>query len=169
MPLYLEKFEFRKKPDELTYVDGEPLKLNSEFNFFHNKNKFRKELNRLQYVFKKFTGNPLVASGIRDTYLKEEYTEDNLLVLFTDNQIIKNTNNILQKYLKRAISVGCYFITASSEYILLVAKDIEGLTLGVDLLEELFTQIFEHYMEQKKFDEYVTIRQFNASGCSKTQ
>lgn len=169
MPQYLEKFEFSKKPDDLNYIDGDPLKLNNEFNFFHNKNKFRKELNRLQYVFKKFTGIPLVASGIRDTYLKEEYTENNLLVLFTDNQIVKNANNILQKNLKRAISAGCYFISASSEYILLIAKDMDGLILGVDLLEELFTQVFEHYMEQKKFDEYVTIRQFNALGCSKSQ
>jgi hypothetical protein len=169
MPEYLERFDFKKKPDNLNYVDGEPLKLNSEFNFFHNKNKFRKELNRLQYIFKKFTGNSLVASGIRDTYLKEEYTENNLLVLFTDNQIVKNTNNILQSKLKRAISTGCYFITASSEYILLIAKDIDGLILGVDLLEELFTQVFEHYMEQKKFNEFVSIRQFNASGCSRSQ
>ncbi|MFW9930950.1 MAG: hypothetical protein ACFFD1_16295 [Candidatus Thorarchaeota archaeon] len=169
MPQYLERFEFDKKPDDLNYVDGEPLKLNNEFNFFHNKNKFRKELNRLQYIFKKFTGDSLVASGIRDTYLKEEYTENNLLVLFTDNQIVKNTNTILQSNLKRAISTGCYLITVSSEYILLIAKDIDGLILGVDLLEELFTQVFEHYMKQKKFDEYVTIRQFNASGCTKSQ
>lgn len=151
---------------ELNYIDGEPLKLNNEFNFFHNKNKFRKELNRLQSVFKDFTGNPLVASGIRDTYIKEEFTENNLLVIFTDNLVIKKTNTILDANLDREINPGCFLMHASSEYLLLIAKDMDGLLLGIDFLEELFKQVFEHYMEQKKFDEFVKIRQFNALGCS---
>jgi len=166
MSSYLSEFSFSKRLKELDYVDGEPLKLNNEFNFFHNKNKFRKELNRLQFIFKKFTGNSLVASGIRDTYIKEEYTESNLLVIFTDNQVVKKTNNILDANLKPEMKSGCFYITTSSEYLLLAAKDMDGLLLGIDFMEELFTQVFEHYMEQKKFDDFVKIRQFNASGCS---
>ena len=166
MSLYLDKFKFTNKPDELNYVDGDPLNLNNQFNFFHNKNKFRKDLNRLQYIFKEFTGNSLVASGIRDTYINEEFTENHLLVLFTDNQVVKTANNILQANLKRDISSGCYYLTATSEYLLLLAKDMKGLISGIDLMEELFVQVFEHYMKQKKFDEFVKIRQFNAFGCS---
>ncbi len=165
MSKYLDKFSFKRKPKDIAYNEGEPLKLNEKFNFFHNKNKFRKELNRLQYIFKDFTGNSLVASGIRDTYIKEEYTENNLIVLFTDNQIIKNTNQILKANLHRKIESGCYYITSTSDYLLLIAKDMDGLVLGIDLMEELFIQIFEHYKEQKNFDEFIEIRQFNAIGC----
>lgn len=153
-------------PIELNYVDGDPLNLNNQFNFFHNKNKFRKDLNRLQYIFKEFTGNSLVASGIRDTYINKEFTENHLLVLFTDNKVVKTANNILQANLKRDITSGCYYLTATSEYLLLLAKDMKGLISGIDLMEELFVQVFEHYMKQKKFDEFVKIRQFNAFGCS---
>jgi hypothetical protein len=165
---YLTKFNFTTKLEEKKYVEGDPLQLNNEFNFFHNKNKFRKELNRLQYIFKNFTGNSLVASGIRDTYIKQEFTENNLIVLFTDNQVVKNTNNILEENLKREIKTGCFYIVSKSEYLLLVAKDMDGLISGIDVLEELFTQIFEHYMQQKNFEEYVKIRQFNAYGCSQS-
>jgi len=168
MSSYLSKFTFTKKPDELSYIDGEPLKLNNEFNFFHNKNKFRKELNRLQFIFKNYTGNSLVASGIRDTYVKEEFTENNLIILFTDNQVVKKTNDILEANLKKEISLGCYYVTVSSDYLLLIAKDMDGLVLGIDLIQEIFTQVFEHYMERKKFDEFVRIRQFHASGCLKS-
>ena len=164
---YLTKFTFTKNLVELNYIDGEPLKLNNEFNFFHNKNKFRKALNPLQYTFKKFTGNSMVASGIRDTYIKAEYTENNLLIIFTDNQVIKKTNSILDASLKQEIKAGCFYMTVSSEYLVLIAKDMDGLLLGIDIMEELFIQVFEHYMEQKKFDEFVKIRQFNALGCSK--
>lgn len=166
MSSYLSKFSFTKKLEELDYIDGEPLKLNNEFNFFHNKNKFRKELNRLQYVFKKFTGKSLVASGIRDTYIKEEYTEKNLLVIFTNNVIIKKTNSILDANLKNDVKPGCFLMKGSSEFLLLIAKDMEGLLLGIDFMEELLTQVFEHYVEQKKTDEFVKIRQFNALGCT---
>ena len=168
MSLYLDSFKFTYMPNELNYVDGDPLNLNNQFNFFHNKNKFRKNLNRLQSIFKEYTGNSLVASGIRDTYINEEFTENYLLVLFTDNQVVKTTNNILQANLKREISPGCYYLTATSEYLLLLAKDMKGLISGIELMEELFLQVFDHYMKQKKFDEFIKIRQFNAFGCSKS-
>ena len=166
MSLYLDSFKFTYRPNELNYVDGDPLNLNNQFNFFHNKNKFRKNLNRLQSIFKEYTGNSLVASGIRDTYINEEFTENYLLVLFTDNQVVKTTNNILQANLKRDISPGCYYLTATSEYLLLLTKDMKGLISGIELMEELFLQVFDHYMKQKKFDEFIKIRQFNAFGCS---
>jgi hypothetical protein len=168
MSLYLDSFKFTYMPNELNYVDGDPLNLNNQFNFFHNKNKFRKNLNRLQSIFKEYTGNSLVASGIRDTYINEEFTENYLLVLFTDNQVVKTTNNILQANLKRDISPGCYYLTATSEYLLLLTKDMKGLISGIELMEELFLQVFDHYMKQKKFDEFIKIRQFNAFGCSKS-
>ena len=40
----IRDYEFRSNPKEITYFDYEPLKLTREFNFFHNKSKFRKEL-----------------------------------------------------------------------------------------------------------------------------
>jgi hypothetical protein len=167
--MYLEKFNFTNKLEEISYNEGEPLKLNERFNFFHNKNKFRKELNKLQYIFKNYTGNSLVASGIRDTYIQEEYSENYLLILFTTNEIVKNTNNILKTYLKKNIEPSCFFMISTSDFLLLIAKDMEGLVFGVDLMEDLFNQVFEHYMKQKEFGQYIKIRPFSAIGCNKSK
>lgn len=165
MSKFLEKYEFSKKPKKLNYKDEEPLRLNNEFNFFHNKNKFRKELNRLQYLFKNYTGNTLVASGIRDSYLKEEYTEKYLLILFTTNEIVKNTNDIMEKHSDLNLLNGCFYIESSSDYILLLSQDMDGLTAGVDTLEEILSQTFEDYIQQKEFNDYVKIRSFELFNC----
>ncbi|MFX0156245.1 MAG: hypothetical protein ACFE9Q_17115, partial [Candidatus Hodarchaeota archaeon] len=69
MSSFLKEFKFEKSPLKITYLDKEPLKLTNEFIFFHNKSKFRKELNRLQYLIKSYTKVPLHAAGIRDSYL----------------------------------------------------------------------------------------------------
>ncbi|MHA2430010.1 MAG: hypothetical protein ACXACC_03140 [Promethearchaeota archaeon] len=106
---YLNEFEFKETPKEISYREGEPLILSNEFSFFHNKNKFRKDLNRLQYIFKNYTKDSLVAAGIRDTYLKEEYTEDFLIVLFTTNEIVKNANEIIEKYINKKFNSGCFY------------------------------------------------------------
>ena len=67
----IKDYEFRSNPREITYLDDEPLKLDKNFSFFHNKIKFRKELTRLQLFFKDHTEISLPASGIMDSYLKE--------------------------------------------------------------------------------------------------
>ena len=58
----IKDYEFRSDPKEISYLDDEPLKLDKNFSFFHNKSKFRKELTRLQMVFKDYTGISLLAS-----------------------------------------------------------------------------------------------------------
>jgi len=50
---------------------------------------------------------------------------------------------------------------------LLLAKDMEGLSFGVDTMEEIFSQTFEIYFEQKNFDEFLMIRPFKLLNCSK--
>ena len=42
MTEYIKEYEFKTPPDEIKYFDGEPLKLTSEFGFYHNKNTIRK-------------------------------------------------------------------------------------------------------------------------------
>ena len=165
MSKFLEKYEFSNKPMKLNYKDEEPLRLNKEYNFFHNKNKFRKELNRLQYLFKDYTGNTLVASGIRDSYLNEQYTEKYLLILFTTNETVKKANDIIEKHSDLTLTNGCFYIESNSDYILLLSLDMEGLTAGVDTLEEIFSQTFEDYIQQKVFDDYVKIRSFELFNC----
>ena len=61
------------------------------------KSKIRKSLNKLQYLFKSYTKTPLLASGIRDSYLTEEFTDEYLIILFTTPEIVKDTNSILIK------------------------------------------------------------------------
>lgn len=161
----IKKYVFKSKPKEIIYIDGEPLKLSKEFIFFHNKIKFRKELTRLQNFFKDFAKIALQASGIRDSYLKKEYSENFLLVIFTTNQIIKQADLILEPHKNLELSPGCFYLESNSESMLLLAKDMEGLSFGVDTMEEIFSQTFEIYFEQKNFDDYLKIRPFKLLNC----
>ncbi len=162
---YIKEFEFEKEPKEITYIKGEPLKLNKEFVFFHNKNLFRKELTRLQYLFKSYTNIPLIASGIRDSYLKDEFSQKNLIVIFTTNEVIKETNQIIKNNSNVEINSNCFFLEATSTYMLLLAKDLKGLILGLDTMELVIKQVMDEYFNQKKFDEYIKIRPFKLYNC----
>jgi hypothetical protein len=163
----IKKYVFKSKPKEITYIEGEPLKLSKDFSFFHNKIKFRKELTRLQNLFKDLVKIALQASGIRDSYLKEEYSNNFLLVIFTTSQIIKQADLILEPHKNLELSPGCFYLESNSESMLLLAKDMEGLSFGVDTMEEIFSQTFEIYFEQKNFDDYLKIRPFKLLNCSK--
>ncbi|MFX1239193.1 MAG: hypothetical protein ACFFAS_19110 [Promethearchaeota archaeon] len=157
---HIIEYKFEKNLKEIEYIDGEPLSLSEKFIFYHNKNKFRKDITRLQNVFKNFTKNSLVASGIRDSYIKAEYSEKFLLILFTTGDQVEKTNEILEKHLKKDIQQDYFYLVADSTYMLLLAKDINGLISGIDIMEEIFTQTFNDYMEQKQFDDFIKICQF---------
>ncbi|MBN1799853.1 MAG: hypothetical protein JW891_00005, partial [Candidatus Lokiarchaeota archaeon] len=157
---YLREFKFEKDIGKFEYQDGEPLALSEKFIFYHNKNKFRKEITRLQNIFKKYTKNSLVASGIRDTYLKEEYSENYLILLFTTGDQVENTNEILNKHINIDISPNKFYLISTPKYMLLLAKDMNGLNSGINIMEEIFKQTFEDYFEQKHFDDFIKIRQF---------
>ncbi|MHA1669361.1 MAG: hypothetical protein ACTSV5_02155 [Promethearchaeota archaeon] len=164
MTNHLQEFKLNKDSTKISYNDGEPLKLNNDYNFFHNKNKFRKELNRLQYLFRNYTGDSLVASGIRDSYLKEEISEIFLIVLFTTNDTVKNANGIIEPKKNLAFEEGYYYLESTTDYILLLSKDMTGLTAGINTLESVFTQVFEHYLKINNVEEYVKIRPFDIYG-----
>lgn len=165
---YIKNYEFKNNPEEITYSDEEPLKLSKEFSFYHNKNWFRKEINRFQYLFKSHLENPLVAAGIRDTYLKEEYAENYLIVLFTDSLTIRDANHIIETNLDKEISQGCFYIISNSKYLLLLAKEKDGLVSGLSVMEEILTQTLEDYFNQKQFDDYIKIRPFKLFDCTNT-
>jgi len=150
---YIKNYEFTNNPKEITYFDGEPLKLSKEFSFYHNKNWFRKELNRFQYLFKTYLKTPLLASGIRDSYLKEEYTENYLILLFTDEVTMKNINNIIETNQNKEISEGCFYIISDTKFMLLLAKEKNGLVSGLDVMGEILTQTLEDYFNQQQFDD----------------
>ena len=163
---YIKKYEFKNNPKEITYFDGEPLKLSNEFTFYHNKNWFRKELNRFQYLFKTYLKKPLLASGIRDTYLKEEYAENYLILLFTEGLTVKNTNHIIETNLDKEISQGCFYIISNPKYLLLIAKEKNGLVSGLNVMEEILTQTLEDYFNQQQFDDFIKIRSFKLFNCT---
>ena len=163
---YIKNYEFKNNPKEVTYFDGEPLKLSKEFSFYHNKNWFRKEINRFQYLFKTHLQNPLLATGIRDTYLKEEYTENYLMVLFTDGETVKNANNIIETNLDKEISQGCFYLVSNTKYLLLLAKEKNGLISGLNVMEEILTQTLEDYFNQQQFDDFIKIRPFKLFNCT---
>jgi len=165
MSNFLKEFKFDKSPLKITYFDKEPLKLNSEFVFFHNKSKFRKELNRLQYLIKSYTNIPLNAAGIRDSYLKEELSENYLIVIFTISDIVKKANEIIEANLSIEIKPGCFYLESNTDYMLLLSHDMEGLILGVNTLESILEQVLEDYARQKQFDDYIKVRSFKLSNC----
>ena len=161
----LSEFSFKKPPKSISYKEGVPMKLSNELSFFHNKNRFRKELTRLQLLLKNYINQTLPASGIRDTYLKEAYTEHYLIVILTDNETIKNADKIVKVSENITIKPECFYIESKDNYLLLLTKDMAGLISGIDYLEDIFTQILEDYIKQKNFEEYIQIRQFVLSNC----
>ncbi|MBY9012028.1 MAG: hypothetical protein KGD70_06615 [Candidatus Lokiarchaeota archaeon] len=163
----IRDYEFRSHPQEITYLNDEPLKLDKDFSFFHNKNKFRKELTRLQLIFKDYTDYTLLASGIRDSYLKVEYSDKFLIVIFTTSQGIKDANQIIYPHKDLHINPGCFYLESTSNYMLLLAKDMEGLISGVDTIEDILRQSFEEYFKQKKIDDYIKIKPFKLINCNK--
>ncbi len=160
MSEYVKEYEFKNPPKEISYLEGEPLRLSDNFIFYHNKNKFRKELNRLQVVFQTHTKTPLVASAIRDTFLKEKYSDTYLIVFFTTGDFIKDLNGIVSTHVNEEINQGTFLLENTPNYMLLLAKDMEGLVLGIDIMEEIFQQTFSNYFSQKKLDDYIKIRPF---------
>jgi hypothetical protein len=168
MSSYLKEFKFEKPPLKITYFDEDPLKLNSEFIFFHNKSKFRKELNRLQYLFKTYTKIALHAAGIRDSYLNLEFSDDFLIVVFTTPEIIKKTNQIMEKPSNIELNPACYYIQTTSDYMLLLSKDMNGLILGITKMESILKQAIEDYLDKQKFDDYIKIPPFELLDCEST-
>lgn len=165
MSTFLKEFKFEKLPSKITYIDEEPLKLNNEFIFFHNKSKFRKELNRLQYLVKTYTNVPLQAAGIRDTYLKESISENYLIILFTISDIMKKANEVIEPNLSIELNPGCFYLESNKDFMLLLSRDMEGLVFGIDTLESILKQILEDYTSQKQFDDYIKVRSFKLFNC----
>jgi len=163
MSNHLEKFKFKSPPRSITYLEGEPLKLTEEFNFFHNKNKLRKNLNQLQYLFKSYIKNPLLASGIRDSYLTEKYTEEYLIVLFTTPEIVRESNEILASCSDIEFTQSNFFLITTSNYMMLIAKDMDGINSGIEIMEEILNQVLEDYFNKKNFEVHIKIRQFKLS------
>ena len=160
MTNHLKEFELNNDSTKVSYKEGEPLELNNDFNFFHNKNKFRKELNELQYLFKDYTGDSLVASGIRDSYLEEEISENFLIIFFATNDTVRNATKFIEPKINLTFEVGYYYLESTPNYILLLSKDMAGLITGINTLKIIFTQAFEHYLKVNNPEEYVKIRPF---------
>jgi len=166
MPNFLNKFEFDKPPKKIEYFDYDPLCLNSEFVFFHNKSKFRRELTRLQNLIKSFTSSPLTVAGIRDSYIREELTEKYLVLLFTTPEIVQNINQIIDDRADIEFKPSCFLLESTSKYVLLLTREMEGLNPGINMLESILNQVLEDYKIQKKFDEFIMIRRFKIIDCA---
>ncbi|MFX1366630.1 MAG: hypothetical protein ACFFCE_16750 [Promethearchaeota archaeon] len=164
----LKEFKFDKPPNKIVYFDKEPLKLSNELIFFHNKSKFRKYITQLQYLIKSYTNVPLHAAGIRDSYLKEEISEKFLIIILSNSEIIKKTNEIVEPNSEKELKNGCFYIETNTNFMLLLSRDIEGLILGIKTMESILKQVMDDYMIQKKFDDYIKVRTFELIGCNKS-
>ena len=159
------EYDFKNPPAEIKYTDEEPLKFTKEFGFFHNKIQFRKNITKLQNIVKEYLPTSIVAAGIRDSYLKAEFTEKFLILLLTTIENHKLANDIIEPHANRTINKGCFYIETNSKYMLLLAKDMDGLISGIDTVEEILIQTFEHYFKRKNFDEFIKIRPFVLNTC----
>jgi hypothetical protein len=162
---YIKKFEFKETLKKITYIEESPLELNEDFVFYHYKSKVRKELTPLQYLIKSFTKNPLLALGIQDSFLKKEFTDKYLIILFTASENVKNTNEIIAEYTDIEINQGCFYLVTTSDYMLLLTKDLDGLKSGKKIMEEILNQVLEDYFTKKNFDDFIKIRQFRIYSC----
>ena len=165
MSTFLKEFEFEKAPLKMKYLDAEPLKLNSEFIFFHNKSKFRKELTRLQYLFKSYTKVALHAAGIRDSYLKQEYSDKFFVILFTIPEMVKKINDFIEAHSDMELNPSCFYLETTSDFILLLSRDMEGLSLGIGTMELILKQVLDDYINQNRYDDYIKIRPFEILNC----
>ena len=161
----VNKYNFKNPPKEMEYLDGEPFKLNQDLIFYHNKNIFRKELTKLQNVFNLYTKNPLIASGIRDSYLDQELFENYFLVFFAKGDLIERCNEIIKQHVRKKIESGCFYLIILQEYMLLLSKDMNGLISGINIMEEIFIQTFKDYFEQNNLDAFIQIPQFKLYSC----
>ena len=152
---YIKKYEFKEPPNSISYSDGEPLHLTEKFIFYHNKLTIRTELTRLQNLFMRYFKKALVASGIRDTYLREDLTENILLVIFTSAESLGEMNDIIEQHLSETPDSGCFYLKNTSKYMLILAKDREGISKGADFMEEILIQTLEDYFKQQKFDDFI--------------
>jgi len=160
-----KKFEFEKEPKEITYDKSKSLKLSNEFRFYHNKLKFRKNLNDLQYLFQEYLKNSLVAAGIRDSYIKVEYTENYLFMILTTPEIIKNTNQIIKEFVEKDPGKGCYYMKCTEDWFLVFAKNLKGIRAGIEKSHKMLKQVLKLYFERGKFDEYIKIPSFSLYDC----
>ena len=163
MSNFVKEYTFKNPPGKIEYFDDEPFKLNDALIFYHNKSKFRRELNRLQEIFKTHTKTPLIASAIRDTYLKEEYSKKYFVLFFTTQDFIKKLDDFIAVHENKEIKQGSFLLENKSDYMLLLARDMKGLVYGVDTMEEIFQQTFNNYFAQKKTNDFIKIRPFKMS------
>jgi hypothetical protein len=162
---YIERFEFEDKPKQIIYRDEEPLKLTNEFRFYHNKHRFRKELNKLQFLFQESLKYPLHVAGIRDSYIKADYTENYLFMILTTPEIIKNTTQIIEEFIEKDIGKGCCYVKTNSDYLVILANNLVGIKKGIDRTGEILRQVLNDYLKRKEFDEFIKIKPFTLFDC----
>ena len=82
------------------------------------------------------------------------------MVYFTIGEFITDLNDLIKTHFDKEINQGTFLMENNSKGILLLAKDMEGLVLGIDVMEEIFQQTFDNYFAQNKLDDFIKIRPF---------
>ncbi|MFX1387652.1 MAG: hypothetical protein ACFE9M_10595, partial [Promethearchaeota archaeon] len=65
----------------------------------------------------------------------------------------------------KPLNPGCFYLKTTSDFILLLSKDMAGLTIGIETMEIILKQVLDDYMNKKKFDEYIKIGSFELLDC----
>ncbi|MFX1411082.1 MAG: hypothetical protein ACFFA6_12075, partial [Promethearchaeota archaeon] len=94
------------------------------------------------------------------------YSDKYLILLFTTNDVIKETNEIIKIHSEIRIESGCFFLITTSKYMLLLTKNNGSLVFGIDTIEDILKQVMEDYLNKRNFDEYIKIRSFKLLDCS---
>ena len=65
----------------------------------------------------------------------------------------------------KVLNPGCFYLKTSSDFMVLISRDVEGLNLGIETMEIILKQVLEDYMNQKKFDDYIKVGSFELLDC----
>ena len=76
-----------------------------------------------------------------------------------------DANRFIKNHSELQLKSGCFFLITNSNYMLLLARDMEGLVFGIDTIEDILKQVMEDYLSKKNFDDYIKIRSFKLFDC----
>jgi len=80
--------------------------------------------------------------------------------LFTTPEVVESINSIIEKNSNIVLAEGAYYITTTSKFLLLLAKDLKGINSGINIMEEILKQILEAYFDKKNFEDFMKIHPF---------
>ena len=102
-------------------------------------------------------------------YIKKKYSESFFIIIFSTYDIIQTIDDIIENYLDIIIKERCFFLESNSDYMILLSKDMDGISAGINAMEEILGQVLHNYFNKKQFEENIKILPFRLYSCNKSK